>query len=79
VYLAGSFNEWKPDGHKMEGPDKAGAYSTTMKLKAGVHEYKFVIDGKTWRADPGNPDFGGDYANSVLRIGPQKKQAGAGQ
>jgi hypothetical protein len=78
VYLAGSFNEWKADGLKMEGPDTTGTYSTKLKLKAGVHEYKFVIDGKTWRADPGNPDIAGDYANSVLRIGPQKKQAAAG-
>jgi thiol-disulfide isomerase/thioredoxin len=73
VYLAGEFNEWKPDGHKMEGPDKTGAYLTRLKLKAGTHEYKFVINSKTWRADPGNPDFAGEYANSVLRIGPRAK------
>jgi hypothetical protein len=62
----------------MEGPDKTGTYSTKLKLKTGAHEYKFVIDGKSWRTDPGNPDVVGDYANSVLRIGPQKKAAGAG-
>jgi peroxiredoxin len=78
VHLAGTFNEWKPDSLKMQGPDKTGAYTTKLKLKAGVHEYKFVIDGKTWRADPGNPDVAGDYANSVLRIGPMKKAAAAG-
>jgi thiol-disulfide isomerase/thioredoxin len=73
VYLAGTFNEWKPEGHKMEGPDKSGAYATRLKLKAGMHEYKFVINGKTWRADPGNPDFAGEHANSVLRLGPRGK------
>jgi thiol-disulfide isomerase/thioredoxin len=78
VYLAGSFNEWKPEGRKMDGPDKTGAYSTKLKLKAGVHEYKFVLDGNTWRADPGNPDVAGDYANSVLRIGEQNRPAAAG-
>jgi hypothetical protein len=78
VYVAGSFNEWKPEADKMEGPDKTGTYSTRLKLKAGAHEYKFVIDGKTWRADPGNPDVTGEYANSVLRVGPQKKPAAAG-
>src|SRR5262249_1933885 len=77
VYLAGSFNESKPPRLKMEGPDKIGAYATKLKLKAGVHEYKFVLDGKTWRADPGNPDVAGDYANSVLRIGAQKKPVAA--
>jgi peroxiredoxin len=69
VYLAGSFNEWKPTGHKMEGPDASGFYTTKVKLKAGNHEYKFVIDGKTWRADPGNSEFVGQYQNSLLRIG----------
>ena len=68
VYLAGTFNEWRPNEIKLEGPDKDGKYSTKLKLKAGDHEYKFVINGTTWRADPGNPDVAGDYSNSVLRI-----------
>ena len=82
VYLAGTFNEWKADGHKMEGPDSTGTYTTKLKFKAGVHEYKFVIDGKTWRGDPGNPDFAGQYANSVLVVGPKPAApaaAGGGQ
>ncbi len=62
VYLAGGFNELKPTGHKMEGPAKDGVFQPKVKLKAGVHEYKFVIDGKTWRT--------GFYANSVVRIAP---------
>ena len=78
LYLAGSFNEWKPTGHKMDGPDKSGTYSTTLKLKAGVHEYKFVIDGKTWRADPGNPDFAGQYSNSVLKLAARGERTPAG-
>jgi 1,4-alpha-glucan branching enzyme len=78
VYLAGSFNEWKADGLKMDGPDKTGTYSARLKLKSGVHEYKFVIDGKTWRPDPGNPDVAGDYGNSVLRVGAPKAPAAAG-
>ncbi len=78
VYLAGAFNEWKADGHKMDGPDGTGTYSTKLRLKAGSHEYKFVIDGKVWRPDPGNPDFAGEYANSVLRIAPKAEPAGAG-
>ena len=53
---------------KMEGPDKDGRYSIKQTLKAGVHEYKFVINGKDWHNDPGNPDVVGKYSNSVLRI-----------
>jgi peroxiredoxin len=82
VYLAGVFNDWKADGHKMDGPDGTGTYTTKLKFKAGVHEYKFVVDGKTWRGDPGNPDFAGQYSNSVLVVGPKPAApaaAGGGQ
>ena len=71
VYLAGTFNDWKPTGRKMDGPDKDGVYKTKIKLRAGIHEYKFVIDGTTWRADPGNAESMGFYGNSVLRIAPR--------
>jgi peroxiredoxin len=69
VYLAGTFNDWKPDAHKMDGPDASGAFTTRLKLKQGTHEYKFVIDGKTWKHDPGNRRQAGFYNNSLLVIG----------
>jgi hypothetical protein len=69
VFLAGEFNQWKPDDHKMAGPDAEGVYTTTLRLKPGKYEYKYVIDGKTWRADPGNPKQNGFYHNSVLTLG----------
>ncbi|HWB10612.1 MAG TPA: redoxin domain-containing protein [Pirellulales bacterium] len=67
VYLAGSFNDWQPTAHKLDGPDPEGFYSTRLPLKAGRHEYKFVLDGKLWRADPGNPDIGKNRS-SVLNL-----------
>jgi peroxiredoxin len=66
VYLAGSFNGWKPTGHKMDGPDSRGRFTTKLTLDAGSHEYKFVLEGKTWKEDPGNPVEVGFYHNSVL-------------
>jgi peroxiredoxin len=69
VYLAGSFNGWKPADHKMEGPDAEGVFTTRLVLKAGKYEYKYVLEGKVWRADPGNPRRIGYYNNSVLRLG----------
>jgi hypothetical protein len=68
VYLAGTFNEWKPDGHAMDGPGDAGLFSTRLILKPGRYEYKFVIDGKTWRHDPANRQQAGFYHNSVLVV-----------
>lgn len=69
VYLAGKFNDWKPADHKMEGPDAKGEFTTRLVLKPGTYEYKYVLEGKAWRADPGNPRRIGFYNNSVLRVG----------
>ncbi len=53
----------------MDGPDRDGAFVTRLTLNKGSHEYKFVIDGKTWKHDPGNPRQTGFYNNSVLEVG----------
>ena len=53
VYVAGEFNKWNPTAKKMAYKAKAGIYSATVKLDAGIYQYKFVIDG-TWCADPEN-------------------------
>ncbi len=69
VYLAGSFNDWQPTGLAMDGPDADGRYVSKLTLKPGVYEYKFVLDGKEWRSDPGNPVHVTFYRNSQLRVG----------
>ncbi len=69
VYLAGSFNHWKPTAHKMDGPDQQGRFTTRLKLKKGTYEYKFVLDGQTWQPDPENLLQTGFYRNSVLHVG----------
>ncbi|HZV07114.1 MAG TPA: redoxin domain-containing protein [Gemmataceae bacterium] len=72
VYLAGSFNDWKPTGHKMDGPDAKGAFNTRLVLKAGNYEYKYVVEGKVWKSDPGNRRQVGFYNNSVLMVGERR-------
>jgi peroxiredoxin len=69
VYLAGTFNDWKPDELRMDGPDADGRYVRRMQLKPGAYEYKFVIDGSDWKSDPGNPRQMGFYRNSVVQVG----------
>jgi len=69
VYLAGTFNDWSPDGLALErGED--GIFRTTVELAPGQYEYKLVVDG-TWMEDPANPEsiddpYGGK--NSVLTV-----------
>jgi peroxiredoxin len=69
VYLAGTFNDWKPTALKMDGPDGAGRFQTALALDAGTYEYKFVLDGTRWRHDPANRRQAGFFNNSVLEVG----------
>jgi peroxiredoxin/mono/diheme cytochrome c family protein len=68
VALVGTFTDWKERPLAMTGPDARGAYSTTIVLGPGAHEYKFLIDGETFRHDPGNPDSAGFFHNSLIRL-----------
>lgn len=71
IELVGSFNNWEPGNIELKGPNKAGRWSTSVKLKEGRHEYMFLVDGKTWITDPSaaiyRPDgFGRD--NAIIDI-----------
>jgi hypothetical protein len=68
VALVGTFTDWKERPLAMSGPDAQGAYSTTIVLGPGSHEYKFLIDGETFRQDPGNPESAGFFHNSLIRL-----------
>ena len=69
VYVAGSFNGWKPDTTPLMALGN-GRWKGDLKLGPGRHEYLFVVDGQ-WRPDPNaretvqNP-FGG--RNSVVMV-----------
>lgn len=52
VYLAGNFNNWKPDALRMN--KTATGWSLPYVLPAGNYLYKFVVDGQ-WITDPANP------------------------
>ena len=71
VSVAGDFNQWSATANPMQ-KDLAGLWITSIPLKPGKYQYKFVVDGN-WKQDPLNPDaaddtFGGK--NSVKTIGP---------
>lgn len=68
VTLAGSFNSWDTAAQAMSGPDPEGRYEATLTLEPGEYEYKFVVDGDQWKADPGNPDQTGATRNSLLKL-----------
>ncbi len=55
VYLAGNFNNWSPNAWAMKLVD--GVWTYEVELKPGSYQYKYVIDGKTWKEDPEAPSF----------------------
>jgi 1,4-alpha-glucan branching enzyme len=69
VYVAGSFNDWKPEKAPLM-PKGNGRWVGDLTIKPGRHEYLFVVDGQ-WLADPNakesvqNP-YGG--RNSILGV-----------
>jgi chromosome partitioning protein len=68
VYLAGDFNDWKPDGSEMEAVGRV--WKKLLKLEPGRYRYRYVVDGQ-WRTDPGNAvvepsPFGGNDSVLVL-------------
>jgi hypothetical protein len=67
VSLAGDFNDWNATSAPMIRSGD-GTWSVIVPLTAGEHQYKFVVDGQ-WVADPENPVTGGDFGNSLVKIG----------
>ena len=73
VHLAGDFTEWEPavEMHEVQ----PGIWTVIVPLRAGVHDYAFVIDGERWTPDPlGTPvddGFGGQ--NSRLSVLPPER------
>lgn len=69
VFLAGSFNDWKPKQLKMIREN--GRWTLNMYLQEGFHTYKFIVDGQ-WILDPENPkqtENGMGNMNSVISFG----------
>ncbi len=71
VYLVGDFNDWAPSTDPMTDENGDGEWTLFYPLGPGRYAYKFVVDGRSWIADPTNPETeadGFDGWNSVLVI-----------
>ena len=74
VTLAGSFNEWSPEGIALALDPGSGVWTGTVPLPPGEHEYLFIVDGTTWLPDPrahAQVDDGFGQTNSVIVVGPR--------
>ncbi len=52
VSLSGDFNAWDGEGIPLKR-GRGGLWSTTLGLKPGRYEYRFIVDGQ-WITDPEN-------------------------
>ena len=62
VYLAGDFNQWKPDSKRMI-KTRDGTFRAKLTLAPGDYEYKFVVDGR-WQTDPAAEQRTNPYGTS---------------
>ncbi len=67
VSLAGTFNNWDTRANPMT-KDEEGTWHVVIPLAPGRYEYKFVVNGSDWMADPDNPKVVGAYGNSEIEI-----------
>jgi len=71
VYVVGDFNNWQLNNEsQMHKEDDSGLWSKKLRLRQGLYQYRFVVDGR-WIDDPSNPrtienPFGDK--NSVIEI-----------
>jgi negative regulator of sigma E activity len=70
VAVAGDFNRWTVGSDVMERRD-GGVWTIDLTLQPGRYTYMFVLDGKSWVADPGAESYQDDgfgSRNSVMKV-----------
>jgi hypothetical protein len=70
VSLIGDFNDWSADATSMEYDASHGAWTVTILLPPGRHQYQFLVDGTRHVTDPTAPAASGDFGspNSVITV-----------
>lgn len=74
VAVVGHFNDWDLSATPMVYDSLHGAWSVTVPLPPGRHEFQYVIDGKQRVNDPTLPQVSSDFGspNSVITIYPKE-------
>lgn len=52
VFVAGTFNDWKPNATPLHNHLPNSKWAVTLPIPRGHHEFKFVIDGQ-WCCESG--------------------------
>src|SRR5262245_10235155 len=60
VSVAGSFNQWSAESHRMVRQKARGLWAIVVPLPPGEHAFMFVVDGKEWVSPPMAEDYADD-------------------
>jgi hypothetical protein len=60
VAVVGDFNNWGLNDTALVAENHNGVWSVSAPVKAGVHRYAFLVNGKQYVADPTAPRSSGD-------------------
>jgi 1,4-alpha-glucan branching enzyme len=68
VSVIGTFSDWQPVPMTFDAAH--GAWSVSLPVPVGNHQYQYVLNGTTHVTDPRAPQANGDFGspNSVLTI-----------
>lgn len=71
VAVIGDFNDWQPT--PMTWDSTAGAWSLTLTVPVGVHQYQFLVNDSAHFTDPTAAQTTGDFgsANSIIKVSPK--------
>jgi hypothetical protein len=72
ISLVGQFNDWDPDSTTMTEVSP-GVWTVSLRLRPGVYEYQFILDGTQRVTDPTMPQTPSDFGspNSVVTVSPR--------
>jgi 1,4-alpha-glucan branching enzyme len=75
IALVGEFNDWNADSTALNEVSE-GVWTVTLRLRPGVYEYQFILDGKDRVTDPTMPQASNDFGspNSVVTVTPKVPQ-----
>lgn len=73
VYLVGDFNGWRKNEIALTKSANRGAWTVSIPLTAGKHEYAFIVhdaNGEHWIADPLTPKVEDEFGteSSIVRV-----------
>ena len=72
ISLVGEFNDWAPDSTQLTEVSE-GVWTVTLRLRPGVYEYQFILNGEQRVTDPTMPQVSNDFGspNSVVTVSPK--------